>query len=942
MPVNCNDVKNPLVSRLLDGIDDWASREDTIENVKMPYEAAISMFEARFNIPIEGAALLGAKKSRDFLGVGAIEAFKSDLNKYVNNVKSGKLTSFEVLEGFMTGTVLGKKDPVLAETLKEIRNIVSSHQLREANLSKEFVSIIDKIKASAGLSERKLKKGLSEHRKLYLNYIKALDSNNQNDIDEANIKLKEFEKGGVVNTFVDFVKIVENTVPEAIALKLEDEKTLADSGDKQAIKRVADYESGQLVTFKDDNETREYLERVGVDDSLIPAVRDYNKLMNNAYRTLRLGIEKKIETIINKIENKKGSKSTVEKLEELEENLKSKLMPRYEEGYFPHYTNELNINFMDNLMPYFDKMETSQIDGKHDSLDIDDIIENLNDAIPSFGKTRTQGTNYEYNRNFVDVVSSYIQQINKFNTNAFLTNSHFKSLDLARGMYGETQYSDYSAKIVSTIESIYGSMNGSSKLNSSMNEIRQALLSYQFFNKLGFSLRSGLKNYTQILLNVPTFGISGMYQSYKYLKQNELRLNIDKFLKDSNLYMDTSEAAIESGLKGKGKDVVRIRKMNEDGKIIYGDEGSFVYKGVKIFASGMGKLAQKSSYFHRTVENTNRKITAKIAYGQINKLMDESPRFEKYIQKQIDSGAEKGSISDIKNRYAKSYTKNMVILNHFDYESYAKARNMREGIGQFLFQFQHYGMEFLERNYAIVKESYYDGKVLKKEKTKFSEWLKDAKGVHKSMNMVMAYFMAPALISYISGYNQTLVEHTGKEILEDIYLLLFSDLDDEEQRERVNRNFYGKGVVISKLGPTVGTIIDVGVMTELINADSEYLDNLAFSVGDYSDNDNMDTFLQQVKLFNQFAGRAVDRYIPMGTKNPYGSFSAIPLEFTVYPKKKDEATLYRDIEPVIKKIAPDYYFEKLEEKSKSRKKYGKLPVGLRNSLLYMEKEGKRR
>jgi hypothetical protein len=23
----------------------------------------------------------------------------------------------------------------------------------------------------------------------------------------------------------------------------------------------------------------------------------------------------------------------------------------------------------------------------------------------------------------------------------------------------------------------------------------------------------------------------------------------------------------------------------------------------------------------------------------------------------------------------------------------------------------------------------------------------------------------------------------------------------------------------------------------------------------------------------------VDRYIPMGTKNPYGSFSAIPLEF---------------------------------------------------------------
>ena len=140
-------------------------------------------------------------------------------------------------------------------------------------------------------------------------------------------------------------------------------------------------------------------------------------------------------------------------------------------------------------MPYFDKMETSQIDGKHDSLDIDDIITNLNDAIPSFGKSRTQGTNYEYNKNFIDVVSSYINQINKFNTNAFLTNSHFESLDLARKMYGETQYSDYSAKVVSTIESLYGSMNGNSRVDGSMNEIKKALLSYQFFNKLGFALK---------------------------------------------------------------------------------------------------------------------------------------------------------------------------------------------------------------------------------------------------------------------------------------------------------------------------------------------------------------------------------------------------------------------------------------------------------------------
>jgi len=267
---------------------------------------------------------------------------------------------------------------------------------------------------------------------------------------------------------------------------------------------------------------------------------------------------------------------------------------------------------------------------------------------------------------------------------------------------------------------------------------------------------------------------------------------------------------------------------------------------------------------------------------------------------------------------------------------------MREGIGQFLFQFQHYGMEFLERNYSVVKEAYYDQQVLRKEKTKFSEWLKDAKGVHKTMNMTMAYFIAPALISYISGYNQTLVEHTGEEILKDLWMLFSSDLDDEEDRERLNRQFFGKGVVTSKLGPTVGTILDVGVMTELINADSEYLDNIAFSVGEYSHDDNMDIAMQQIKLFNQFLGRSADRYIPMSTKTPYGFLSAFGQEATLYPKKKDERRFIKDIEPVLKQVAPSYYFEKLKKESRSKRKYGNLPLGLKNSLKYIEKEGKRK
>ncbi len=76
----------------------------------------------------------------------------------------------------------------------------------------------------------------------------------------------------------------------------------------------------------------------------------------------------------------------------------------------------------------------------------------------------------------------------------------------------------------------------------------------------------------------------------KYLKQNALEFNLDEFLKDANLYMDTSEAAIESGINVKSANEIKIRRMNEDGKIIYSDEGSFVYKGLKVFSSGLSKF----------------------------------------------------------------------------------------------------------------------------------------------------------------------------------------------------------------------------------------------------------------------------------------------------------------------------------------------------------------
>lgn len=963
MPIDCNDIKNKKTKQLIDGIESWVNREDVIKNIQAPYEAAISMFEARAQIPIEASVLLTKEQGSNIgLTAGSTDAFLKDLDKFADRVSKGKLNAFNAFEGFMTGTWLSKNDPVLSETINNIRDVMESDNKRQNKLDTSFSNVIRKIRVAGQLgegqySEKEVNKALKQHRKLELEYAKALDSGDITKKDNARAALKSFELKGPTKSFVDFIKIVEDVMPKAIQAKYNNEVALAESNlnskeKRDAEKRIKEYDSGEKLVRINKDEYFTYLREAGVPENLMGAVKDYNDMMTDSYKDLRNGIKKVVDSTVKRIEGRPEFRGTSESLKNLEEKLISELMPKYkDDGYFPHFVRDLNATMMDGLMKNIDDLNTSDLDLVNQKRSIDDIIDDMNFWVTEHAKSRSKDSDYEYSKNFIDVVNTYLNNVSKFNTTAFLTDSYMNALNHARKTY--TKDSDYSNKVIEMINSIHGSVNGTSKEQGSIDLIKRTLLAYQFTNKLGFSLRSAARNSTQYLMNYGTFGRSAIKQANKFIEENNIldKFNLEAELKDANLLMDTSEAALESEVKIESSSPYKIRKMDENGKIIYTDEENFAYKGLKLFSRGASKLAQKSSYLHRTIENVNRKMTAKIAFGSIYKSMDESPEFIKFLESKV---SDKGSVESQKKKYAQAYAKNMVLLNHFDYNSYAKAKNLREGIGQFVFQFQHYGMEFLERNYSILKEASGDSRVLwnnvVKGDDKFSQWLQDARGVHRSMNMFTAYFMAPALISYLTGLNQTLVEHTGKELIEDIVNLFTTDFDDEDSIKELNKNFYGKGIVGSKLGPTFGTMLDIAVASELVNADNEYLDNIILNTGDFVNNDNTDIVARNIRFFNQFAGRAIDRYIPMAIKNPYSITTAIGQELTLYPKKKSEQSFMRDVVPPLLKDYPselpfndevrDYYFDRLQKKTK-KKKYKGLPIGVQNSLRELERTGKR-
>ena len=135
MQVDCNKFYNKKAIKLLEGIEKWASTDMVARNIQSPYQAALSMFESRFNIEMEYAMLLSPEQGGAFLTSGSINSFVRDLNRYAQRVDSGKFTQFETTEGFMVGTVLGKRDPILADSLKNLRKVVNNDNKRRNNIN---------------------------------------------------------------------------------------------------------------------------------------------------------------------------------------------------------------------------------------------------------------------------------------------------------------------------------------------------------------------------------------------------------------------------------------------------------------------------------------------------------------------------------------------------------------------------------------------------------------------------------------------------------------------------------------------------------------------------------------------------------------------------------------------------------------------------------------
>ena len=889
MAINCNGI-NPNFIKLLDDIEIWASESRTVKNMKDPMEAAFRLAKTDFKMDLRH---LMYDTNSEWLTKGAAKEFKRRLKQLNTKIEDGSIGG-EFAQFFWQSSHYGRKDPVIGSYLRDMQSSsfeFRSNEINDRGRFKEIVTSLTDYAKNLGLSDRYgLKNSQKYYNKLDKQLIKAINDGNQSKVTEIRREIDTVVSNTNLKVFDDFIHLVESQMPKAIQEKYKAIKIKADGGDKKSEKIIESLDKGERVLRLDDVDIAKYMsDSNGLkiqDPNLYKALSQYNNLMEGLHKTLRFGVDKRIDSMVERL-RLNGDQRTADKIEPLKELLRGKLMPKYEQGFFPHYVRDLTVDFMEGLMPHLDNLQGAAnpyITKK--KMTISQAANEVQLYITGHAKKRPGNRgDYEYSRNFLNTISNYIADVNRFNYQSFMDAHFLKSLSGIEQIYRKDGTAKgYAENITDYVSDLHRAANGDNSIPENTRALMRTLLGVEFISKLGVNPRAAARNFSQRLLDYVEWG-PVMISKLK----NELKTMTFKGHKDAETYIESvlskagllfeevSPEFMETGLKEPAS-MFKMRRWNEE----TGKHELIEKSNITGVAGVVSTLAGKSSWLHRKAENMNRKHTFKIAFAQMHRMLNNNPAFkEKYQNPESKARS-----------IAENYAKEMVILNHFDYADYAKSPMVRSKVGRFALQFQHYSFEFFERNAKIMREA--RGDIMAGQLMPGG----DARGVAKAYRMAVAYFLAPVVAGIYTGVDfSNLVAHDTAERLGQVGAWLSGDKD------KIEEAFYGKGPIVGTIGgPLVSDLIDIGIMMDVINLDRDSLLTVIAGLEEYDRNNKSTDLSKKIRLLNSFAGRTMERHWPSISKGQLGW--ALQQELGLYPtaeKKKQQKKMKRIRKQVIPK-----------------------------------------
>ena len=388
-------------------------------------------------------------------------------------------------------------------------------------------------------------------------------------------------------------------------------------------------------------------------------------------------------------------------------------------------------------------------------------------------------------KDVITVIDQYAKDVIRFNYTSRSTKNLMDALrDLSKmnGTELQTQADFLSRYITETHSTAVGTRYKNSKLA----HIAKTITGYQFFNKLGFSPGTVIRNATQSLQNFVYFGGKAWKDSGAYIKSQGLGNQIEAEMKKHGVFFVNLEEIAHTG------DMLSNVKM-VDGQVVRHQPGYSEW-----FSSSVEKLAKISGKPMQWVENkVNRATTFKIAYSKMHSDLSNN---DGLIRKRMEGKIKKGqSIEDAVaneiNRKASRYAATMVKELHYEYSAFAKPKALQTKTGSIIGQFQTYGINFFEYNRKIARDA--------GDSMLAGDW--SSPEAARLYRMALLYSLTTAVMEPLTNAKwSNLIQHDTKERLEQLFTF-FTGTEAEKKK-----TFFGKGPLIGNMGPLVNDIFKLG------------------------------------------------------------------------------------------------------------------------------------
>tara|TARA_R110000824_G_scaffold87475_1_gene215627 strand:+ start:15547 stop:18273 length:2727 start_codon:yes stop_codon:yes gene_type:complete len=736
-----------------------------------------------------------------------INKFKGELKYMLKWIKKGKLAG-PLGRNLYTTSGIARRNPLLANLYDNLLTIQHSLKGRQIIGDQQFSKILDSLKTD-GIKTGMLKtsrsfKKVNKRLQKYENQIEEILVDIEKNVPRSREKLvnKEAElnkfliegEGKVFKNFIDLIESKENGLRSIPKIQ---EITTARKGKDLSERNIKD--------IKDSIRNSKITDSINMENALV----EYVDMMHTAYKTLSNGVNSYIDAIQSGMLTK--GITDVSQLEGVRTRLLKKLLPDEKAGYYPHFRYDLNVQFLDGLMPKLQKLAVDSnianeagIKGAVDQVDLmKAAVDDINLYMSKRIKARTKDLdNSLYSMNFPVTVKRYLDEINRFNFVAHTQKYTREVLKDAINTFKQGKdLEGYGTQFVEMVKEMNSAQLGTKEIaNPEWNNLSRAILNMEFVSKLGWNARSGVKNATQGLLNLVEFGPMHMLKMKSFYRDAKMQEAVDLAMAESGLRFDSGTPELE----GFGNQKAFRHTIN-----LAGNEITFTKPSkMSQFADATGWLAGKSGVFMRGIENFNRKTTYKLAfYKMYDSLYKNTGYRDAWQGGKKSPQTDKQWKSHVMHK-SRLYSERMVTLLHFDYSSVSKSQLLRSPVGRFMFQFQHYGMKFGEYNFGLLRNAKHG---LMAGEIGFSG------EVGKAYRMGIAYFMVPALLSALMKTDWTrVIQHDSQSRMSQWWDFFTGD---EEEFQRAS---FGRGAIGALIGaPVFSDALALGELAELWELDPD-------------------------------------------------------------------------------------------------------------------------